>query len=262
MRPRLSTSAVEDDEDSHGRIDSTSPIATASHLAPNTIHSSSDRRDAAGARSQPRNNMSDNSSSSASLNGADSNSNKRLSVSSHTRRSFESRTSIDIPDNARSRRSSRDTSRDTHSSWPSDKPETTPLLNGNGKSDKLKQQNVISVSPVDGSGAGSMPAHFNGRRSKFQSRWSNSFLTFSITALAILALGLIVQSFTSRQIDEKGCRMSYMRPAFAKLEDFDTEHTRFASKYSVYLYREAMVDEDTRVHIASSLWRSMLTMTR
>lgn len=41
--------------------------------------------------------------------------------------------------------------------------------------------------------------------------------------------------------------MSYMRPAFAKFPDFDTEHTRFASKYSLYLYREGGIDEDTRV---------------
>jgi pimeloyl-ACP methyl ester carboxylesterase len=38
-----------------------------------------------------------------------------------------------------------------------------------------------------------------------------------------------------------------MRPAFTRFSDFDTEHTRFASKYSLYLYREAGVDEDTRV---------------
>ena len=41
--------------------------------------------------------------------------------------------------------------------------------------------------------------------------------------------------------------MSYMRPAFARFSDFDTEHTRFASKYSLYMYREGGVDEDTRV---------------
>jgi glycosylphosphatidylinositol deacylase len=41
--------------------------------------------------------------------------------------------------------------------------------------------------------------------------------------------------------------MSYMRPSFAKLTDFDTEHTRFASKYSIYLYREGLIDEDTKV---------------
>jgi pimeloyl-ACP methyl ester carboxylesterase len=38
-----------------------------------------------------------------------------------------------------------------------------------------------------------------------------------------------------------------MRPAFTRFSDFDTEHTRFASKYSLYLYREGGVDEDTRV---------------
>jgi hypothetical protein len=60
-------------------------------------------------------------------------------------------------------------------------------------------------------------------------------------------LFIIVHSFITRQIDAKGCRMSYMRPAFAKLEGFDTEHTRFASKYSVYLYREGGIDEDPEV---------------
>lgn len=53
-----------------------------------------------------------------------------------------------------------------------------------------------------------------------------------------------------------------MRPAFAKLEDFDTEHTRFASKYSVYLYREVMVDEDTRVTITKALRKSVLMRNR
>jgi len=48
--------------------------------------------------------------------------------------------------------------------------------------------------------------------------------------------------------------MSYMRPSFAKLKDFDTEHTRFASKYSVYLYREEMVDEDTKVYGLMRSW--------
>ncbi|SPQ20057.1 cb516840-41ca-456e-a224-aaf7ec81a98f [Thermothielavioides terrestris] len=41
--------------------------------------------------------------------------------------------------------------------------------------------------------------------------------------------------------------MSYMRPSYAKLNEFDTEHTRLASKYSLYLYREQGVDHDTKV---------------
>ena len=87
----------------------------------------------------------------------------------------------------------------------------------------------------------------NTRRSKLQSVWSCSLLTFFTTTVAILFLVAIIHSFTSRQLDTKGCRMSYMRPSFAKLTDFDTEHTRFASKYSVYLYKEGGVDEDTKV---------------
>lgn len=86
------------------------------------------------------------------------------------------------------------------------------------------------------------------RRPRFRSPWSAaSWVTISTTVLALLSLLVTTHSFVWRQIDTKGCRMSYMRPAFAKLEDFDTEHTRFASKYSVYLYREQGVDEDTKV---------------
>ena len=43
--------------------------------------------------------------------------------------------------------------------------------------------------------------------------------------------------------------MSYMRPSYARLNDFDTEHTRFASKYSLYLYREQGIDDDAKVRL-------------
>lgn len=36
--------------------------------------------------------------------------------------------------------------------------------------------------------------------------------------------------------------MSYMRPSYIHFSEFDTEHTRFASKYSLYLYREQGID--------------------
>jgi len=57
-----------------------------------------------------------------------------------------------------------------------------------------------------------------------------------------------MHSFHHRQLDPKGCAMSYMRPTFIHLPDFDTEHSRLASKYSLYLYREAGVDEDPNVN--------------
>jgi hypothetical protein len=41
--------------------------------------------------------------------------------------------------------------------------------------------------------------------------------------------------------------MSFMASSFVRFTDFDTEHTRFATKYSLHMYRELGVDEDPRV---------------
>ncbi|KAF2792757.1 GPI inositol-deacylase-like protein [Melanomma pulvis-pyrius CBS 109.77] len=85
------------------------------------------------------------------------------------------------------------------------------------------------------------------RRSRLQNHWSCSLYTLATTLLGFAVLFLMLQSFMTRQLDAKGCGMSYMRPYFSHYSDFDTEHTRFASKYSLYLYREGGIDEDLRV---------------
>ena len=77
--------------------------------------------------------------------------------------------------------------------------------------------------------------------------WKASWLTLLTTAASILLLGVILHSFNTRQRDPKGCQMSMMIPAYVRLSDFDSEHTRFASKYSLYLYREQGIDEDSMV---------------
>ena len=84
-------------------------------------------------------------------------------------------------------------------------------------------------------------------RSRIRSPWRASLLTLTVTAASILFLFTLVRSLVTRQLDPKGCNMSFMAPMYAKLSGFDTEHTRFASKYSLYLYREGGVDEDTMV---------------
>ncbi|KAI5814253.1 PGAP1-like protein-domain-containing protein [Pyronema omphalodes] len=81
-------------------------------------------------------------------------------------------------------------------------------------------------------------------RSRLRSSWACSIWTLVVTAMSAFALWTIVQSFRERQCDAKGCRMSHMSPIYLKAKDFDTEHTRFASKYNLYLYRENGVDED------------------
>ncbi|KAI9663071.1 MAG: GPI inositol deacylase [Bathelium mastoideum] len=85
------------------------------------------------------------------------------------------------------------------------------------------------------------------RKNRLTSPWATSLSTVIATLASALLVYITVQSFLTRQLDPKGCELSYMRPAFAKYSDFDTEHTRFASKYSLYLYREGGIDEDTRV---------------
>ncbi|OAA68521.1 GPI maturation protein [Niveomyces insectorum RCEF 264] len=85
------------------------------------------------------------------------------------------------------------------------------------------------------------------RRPRARNPWAITFPTLLVSLLGAALLGLILKSLVTRQLDPKGCRMSYMRPSYARLHDFDTEHTRFASKYSLYLYREQGVDDDTKL---------------
>lgn len=155
----------------------------------------------------------------------------------HSQSELDRRKSSDQrPPTARSRRPS-------NTNW-------KPTESRNGQIDKGRptESTVISVSSKGAIEADKMAdSRQVSRRSRLRSPWSFTPLTLGTTIIALLALASIIHSFTTRQLDNKGCRMSYMRPSFAKLSDFDTEHTRFASKYSVYLYREGMVDEDTKV---------------
>lgn len=80
------------------------------------------------------------------------------------------------------------------------------------------------------------------RRVKPRSFWACSISTICVTILSAVMMVAIVHSFQKRQCDAKGCIKTYMSPAYAPLVNFDTEHTRFASKYKVYLYRERQYD--------------------
>lgn len=165
----------------------------------------------------------------------------------HTAQELDRRKSSDKrPSTARSRRPS-------NTNWKSAEAR-------DGQLDKLSADAaVIGVPSAETIAAAKMPeAQVNARRSRLRSPWSCSLLTFIVTTVATLSLIGIVHSFSNRQLDTKGCRMSYMRPSFAKLSDFDTEHTRFASKYSVYLYREGGVDEDTKVWRMANIFHSAL----
>ncbi|KAI6087961.1 PGAP1-domain-containing protein [Hypoxylon rubiginosum] len=79
------------------------------------------------------------------------------------------------------------------------------------------------------------------------SPWTMSFLTLFTSTLGITLLLAVIYSAATLHCDPKGCRMSWMSPAYHKFDDFDTEHTRFATKYSLYLYREQGFDSKQRI---------------
>lgn len=81
-----------------------------------------------------------------------------------------------------------------------------------------------------------------------RSLWSMSAFSWMTAAVGIFALFAIVHSLFTLRLDPKGCHMSYMRPSYVRFPEFDTEHTRFATKYSLYLYREQGVDDPDRLH--------------
>lgn len=80
------------------------------------------------------------------------------------------------------------------------------------------------------------------RQSRLRSPWMCSVLTVFTTFLALVFLFSILRSFAARSAGADGCGVPMMSPTFIRMVGFDTEHTRFASKYNLYLYREEGVD--------------------
>lgn len=67
-----------------------------------------------------------------------------------------------------------------------------------------------------------------------------------------LALLVILDSFTHHQRDANGCQPTHARPLYIRQQGFDSEMTRFASKYALYLYREQDIDTSDQVSYFSS----------
>ncbi|OAA69063.1 GPI inositol-deacylase [Cordyceps fumosorosea ARSEF 2679] len=103
--------------------------------------------------------------------------------------------------------------------------------------------------PATSSGMGHPARHRSHARRFGVGTWSISIFALVTAALGLFLLGGILHSLmmgTSQQ-DAKGCRMSYMRPSYIHYREFDTEHTRFATKYSLHLYREQGLDDEVKL---------------
>ena len=96
--------------------------------------------------------------------------------------------------------------------------------------------------------------HLRFRPSRLRSPWPVSILTALTTLVASIFLFFILRSFSERQIGGDGCGIPVMSPTFLRMVGFDTEHTRFASKYNLFLYREEGVDPYNQENLGVSTW--------
>ena len=85
------------------------------------------------------------------------------------------------------------------------------------------------------------------RQQRLTNLWTCSIPLLAATVLGSLLMLIIIHAFVTRQLDSKGCGMCWSRPLYVHFKDFDTEHTRFASKYSLYMIKEGGIDEDPQV---------------
>ncbi|CAN6635993.1 GPI inositol-deacylase [Trichomonascus vanleenenianus] len=67
-----------------------------------------------------------------------------------------------------------------------------------------------------------------------------------IIALTVAVVALCTVAFLNPPVtDAASCRMSFMTPSYVKMDSFDLNHTRFASKYALHLYREQKLDAES-----------------
>ncbi|KAK9257707.1 hypothetical protein V1519DRAFT_426552, partial [Lipomyces tetrasporus] len=89
----------------------------------------------------------------------------------------------------------------------------------------------------------STAAHFNPSKSVQRHHSSQpGCLTITVVIFSTLAIASILYSFLTRQLDSKGCRKISLAPSYTRISSFDSTHTKFASKYVLYLYREQGYD--------------------
>jgi glycosylphosphatidylinositol deacylase len=97
------------------------------------------------------------------------------------------------------------------------------------------------------------PETLRSRQSRFRSPWSCSLLTLSVAVSGLVCLLFILHAFLHRPVGDDGCDVPLMSPTYIRMVEFDAEHTRFASKYNLFLYREEGVDPYTQENIGVCL---------
>lgn len=144
---------------------------------------------------------------------------------------------------------------------PTKPPIMMPLFSSSASSSASSSSQRLPMRQPSPEGGSSRLRHARRPRSP----WSCSILTVLMTFVATFFLISILRSFGARQVGSNGCGIPVMSPTFIRMLGFDTEHTRFASKYNLYLYREEGVDpynkENIGVRMVSFCWLKDFLLT-
>ncbi|AMD20250.1 HDL494Cp [Eremothecium sinecaudum] len=106
-------------------------------------------------------------------------------------------------------------------------------MNIRNSTSKMKEK------PANGGSDGIHTAIIRRSRAK---RKLNMLTIFGLICIIIITISNFVTNF--RGSDAPMCKSIYMYPSYAKIDGFDTRHSRLARKYHLYLYREQQKDRD------------------
>ncbi|KAH3675005.1 hypothetical protein WICMUC_002837 [Wickerhamomyces mucosus] len=101
--------------------------------------------------------------------------------------------------------------------------------------EKLSTSSSGSELPSPQSSTISLPIYNKKRKSK---RPNPILSVLTLIGLSIILIVFYVSTVKLNGADSSECRSIYMFPSYARVVGFDSSHTKFASKYNLYLYRE------------------------
>lgn len=131
-------------------------------------------------------------------------------------------------------------------------PQSIPLLRIDRTDEPLRLNNIIHTSRMSSPETSPSPPSSPTLTRAILPRLYRlvKFSRFLILFMILFSIGsiyMMLDSFQHHQRDVSGCEESYMRPHYIKQTGFDSEMTRFAGKYGLYLYREKGVDFNDQV---------------
>ena len=98
---------------------------------------------------------------------------------------------------------------------------------------------------------------------KLPATWSRAMLGILMLLTVAFVYATYLSFMLRDPINASQCQMAYMSPGYIRLEGLDRQHSKYAGKYSLWLYREQGWDLSNKVrrgvsNFATTLWRKAI----